>query len=400
LTGPIGGADAWACAVDGFGRWFAVNNPQRGRTFDMTAENTYVAWRCSYLPQIPGHEGTYDSGEAAVNDVQIQMLHDAGFTYVTMDITNGQHHWVDSRAKAFIERLRHWNRNLKPGQHEIYVNIALGRTRDVGPEDAFFEKLNLECKRAWEEYYLPYKDVYYHLHGKPLVIHMISNGLKEGWYRNIDSWSGDRTYIDRMTNRWMTGWGGCTSERANFYGWDVREKFGNPIHPEMMPVMPGFWNGGNFVHRENGEFYRSQWMRVIKHLPESVWVNSLNETWEHTSVEPAYMFNPREPHKGITLWTDLHGDRMDDFYWVMTRQYMKLYMDNTLHEGTYFQEHSDGGPRPIYKVTADGFVVQQAPPHKAPVLLLPEGFRESFSGKILPARTPWREALKSEKRGH
>jgi hypothetical protein len=388
LTGAIGGKHAWACLVDEFGRWFAVKMPKRNRTLVLTTENTYVAWRCSYLPQIPGHEGTYDSGDPDVHDAQIQMMHDAGFTYVMLDITNGYHAWVDDRARNLMKRIRHWNNNLKPGQHKMYVNISLGRTRDVAPKQAFFEKLNLECKRAWEEFYFPFKDCYYMLNGKPLVIHMISNGLKEGWYKELDTWNGgDRTYIDKVTNRWMTGWGGCTSKRANFYGWDVRDKFGNPIHQEMMPVMPGFWNAGNFVHREGGNYYRSHWMRVIKHQPDSVWINSLNETWEHTSVEPAYMFNTREPHPGITMWTDAHGERMDDYYWVMTRQYMKLYMEGNLIENTYFQEFNGDTTAknfgPIYKATQDGFEKQSTPPRQAPILLMPQGFRDSFHGKVV-----------------
>ncbi len=385
LTGSIDGQNGCACIVDTWGRWFAVSNPQKHKTFNLTEQNTYVAWRCSYRPQIPGHEGTYDSGDPAVHDVQIQMLHDAGFTFVTMDITNGHNAWVDDRAKNFFESVRRWNANLEVGQHKIYVNIALGRTRGVEGERAFFEKLNQEGQRAWKEFCLPYKDVYYTLHGKPLVIHMISNGLRDGYYAKVDEWNGNREYIDKVTCRWMTGWGGCTEERANFYGWDVRDKFGNPYHPEMMPVMPGFWNGGNFVDREGGDFYRSQWMRVIDLQPESVWVNSLNETWEHTSIEPSYMFNHREPHPGITTWTDLHGDRMDGFYWSMTRQYMKLFMENVLHEETFFQEHVDDSERgPVFKVTRTGFVEQDAPPRQSPVLLLPKGFRDHFDGKILP----------------
>jgi len=394
LTGSIDGQCGWACIVDAWGRWFAVSNPERKTTLNLATQNTYVAWRCSYLPQIPGHEGTYDSGNPAVHDTQIKMLDDAGFTFVTMDITNGHHQWVDSRAHRFFESVRRWNREREPGQHKIHVNIALGRTRGVEGEEAFFEKLNLECKRAWHEFYLPYQDVYYQLDGKPLVIHMISNGLRDGYYKRLEQWNGEREYIDKVTCRWMTGWGGCTEQRANFFGWDVRDKFGNPYHPEMMPVMPGFWNGGNFVHREGGDFYRSQWMRVLKHQPKSVWVNSLNETWEHTSVEPAYMFNDREPHDGITLWTDAYGQRMDDFYWVMTRQYMKLFMENALYEGTYFQEYiRDGHYGHIYKAMPQGFIRQDAVPRQAPVLLLPPNFKKDFAGKIITGQSDWQQAL-------
>lgn len=385
LTGSITGGKACVCTVDGAGRWFVASNPRRNATLFMERENTWVSWRCSYLPQVPGHEGTYDSGDPAVQATQLKMIHDAGFTYVMLDITNGRQPWVDKRAKSMFDRVREWNRNLQPGQREMYASVALGRTRGVEGEDPFFRKLNLECQRAWREFYTPYKDIYYCLNGKPLVVHMISNGIRDGFYQRIDDWNrGDRSFIDRVTCRWMTGWGGCTAERPNFYGWDVREKFGNPIHKEMMPVMPGFWNGGNYVGRDNGDFYRSQWVRVLQHQPDSVWLNSYNETWEHTSVEPSYMFNTRGPHKGIKMWTDLHGDRMDDFYWLMTCQYMRLYMEDTLAEGTYVQEQTDAGRStgPLYRVEAGGFVPQPGPPRRAPVLLVPRGFTKSFSGRI------------------
>ncbi|MEM9185110.1 MAG: FG-GAP-like repeat-containing protein [Planctomycetota bacterium] len=385
LTGSISGGSSCACFVDGFGRWFAASNPSRSDTLAMEQHNTWVSWRCSYLPQTPGHEGVYDSGDPAVQDAHIKMLHDAGFTYITLDITNGRHAWVDDRAHNMFESVRRWNRRLGPGQHRMQAHVALGRTRGVEGEDAFFDKLDRECRRAWEEFYLPYKDIYYKIEGKPVVIHMISNGLKHGYYERLAKWGGgERRYIGKVACRWMTGWGGCTAERKNFYGWDVSEKFGNPVHHEMMPVMPGFWNGTSYVDREGGDFYRSQWVRVIEHQPNSVWLNSFNETWEHTSVEPAHMFNSRQPHEGITAWTDLRGERMDDFYWLMTTGYMKLFMDNTLVSGSYVQERRpDGrGYGPVFRVGARGFSRQRTPPRRAPVLLLPAGFLNSFSGRV------------------
>ena len=83
------------------------------------------------------------------------------------------------------------------------------------------------------------------------------------------------------------------------------------------------------------------------------------------------------------MWTDAYGDRMDDFYWVMTKQYMKMYMDGALYENTYLQEYiTEGKYGPIYKATKNGFVPQGNKPHQAPILLMPADFIKSFKGQI------------------
>ncbi|WP_344980098.1 FG-GAP-like repeat-containing protein [Compostibacter hankyongensis] len=376
MPGSPDGKKAAVMIVSG-GKWLGLEYPGRGKTADPALIDTWEAWGNDYIPD----GGTYDSGDPAVNDRQIRQIHDAGFTYVTLDITNGSNAWVDNRARQFMERLRYWNRHLKPGDHKMYANISLGITRGIEGEDAFFNRLNQECKRAWEEFYLPFKDLYYLLKGKPLVIHMITTGWK--YVKDIDTWKGDRAYIDKITCRWMDGTqSGASGEKSNCYGWVIPEKYGNVADPEMMPVMPGFWNGLTFVGREDGDFYRSQWMRVIQYAPRSVWVNSFNETWEHTAVEPSHHVIDRFVANPLFTkpWSDHYGNRMDDFYWIMTRQYNRLFMDNVLLQGTYFQEYGDST---IFRATATGFIKQTAWPVKAPVLLLPEGFRKTFKGKIV-----------------
>jgi len=188
LTGSISKNSEWACIIDEFGRWFAVNNPQKNETLGLAGQNTYFAWLCSYIPQIPGHEGTYDSGDAAVNDAQIKMIHDAGFTYVMFDITNGYTHWVDSRAQAFIDRIHHFNDNRKPGQHKLYVTIALGRTRRIRGYDAYFAKLEMEAKRCWDDWYSPHKDIWLNLKGKPLLkctLHDLRRSAITNWAQTL-----------------------------------------------------------------------------------------------------------------------------------------------------------------------------------------------------------------------
>lgn len=375
FCGSIDGVRSMAMVVSD-GCWTGVQFSSREKVERPEYLDNYVSSGNDYVPV----GGTYDPGNPFVVDRQIKMIHDAGFTYITMDITNGVHHWVDWRAKVVMDRVRVWNEQLKPGQHKMFVNVALGVTRGKKKFESFVDKFSDECKRAWEEFYIPYKDIYYKLNGKPLFIHMID---EIGWemVKKLDSYKGDRKYIDRLTNRWMDGTQGGTKGKPNSYGWIVPGNDGNEYHREMMPVMPGFWNGITFWGRNDGMQYKNQWLRVIKHCPESVWVNSFNETWEHTSVEPSRMILGNSvAHIGLKSWTDAYGNLYDNYYWDLTVQYNRLYMDNVLFEGTYFQEE---GSDIIYRVVTGGFISCFGSPVMKPVLLLPDGFRKKFNGEIL-----------------
>lgn len=278
-----------------------------------------------------------------------------------------------------MQRVREWNRQLKPGDHKMYVNIALGLTREVKGENAFFTKLNKECERAWYEFYLPFKDLFYTLNGKPMVIHMISNGWD--YIHNINLWKGDKTFINKFTNRWMDGnQTGADKNKPNTYGWIVPGE--NTVDREMMPLMPGFWNGITWYDRNNGEMYKRQWLRIFQYNPASIWLNSFNETWEHTSVEPSFHIIDQFVSNPLftNIWVDNYGNRYDSYYWDITFQYNKLFMENVLIEGNYIEEDSTGN---IYKITKDGFVSQKQLPVMAPVLLLPVDFIKNFNGRIL-----------------
>lgn len=372
FLGSIDGEKSTAMIVSN-GRWLGVNYTNKEEIIDPGLLDRYEVWGNDYIPV----GGTYDPGNQDINDRQIRMIHDAGFTYITLDITNGSHDWVDWRAKALMDRVRVWNNNLKPGQHKMYINIALGMTRGKKSFESFIEKLSSECKRAWEEFYIPYKELYYHLNGKPLLIHMIDKkGLD--FINRIESYSGNRKYIDRFCNRWMDGNQEGTKGKPNMYGWIVPGEDGNEYHEEMMPVMPGFWNGITFWGRNNGMQYKKQWLRVLKKQPASVWVNSFNETWEHTSVEPSrFISGVSAAHIALQPWTDAYGNYYDSYYWDLTFQYNQLYMNNVLYNGNYIHKiNSDI----IYKISNGHFLPQTILPIMKPVLLVPKGFINEFDG--------------------
>jgi len=379
LLGCISGKTTFACAIS-LGDWLCLDNNNKNETVDAALVDTWESWGNDYIPQIEGCKDTYDSGDPSVNDIQLKMIHDAGFTYIMFDITNGGHAWVNNRAKSFAQRIRNWNANLKADQHKMYFCVSMGMSRGLAPELAI-QRLEAESKTAWDEYYTPYQDCYYQMKGKPFLVHFVWEPENSDAAK-IYSGSTAMTYFNKFTIRWMYNQIIDKPKYANAYGWPIMNKSGNPIGDEVMDVSPGFWNGAVGAGRDGGELYRSHWLRVIKYQPQSVWVNSFNETWEHTSIEPSYIppSSTIDNPSLISTWTDLNGERADDFYWNMTKQYNRLFMYNELTEGAYIQEEGDNH---IYKITPKKFELQTRRIYKAPVLLLYSGFMKQFKGKII-----------------
>src|SRR5690606_16470986 len=157
-----------------------------------------------------------------------------------------------------------------------------------------------------EEFYEPHKDAYYHQDGKPFMVHFVEFlPNRENILGNAQSMD----YFQKFTVRWMFNRVADEPAYSNTYGWPLLHKGANPAGNEVMAVSPGIWNGvGNLtdVHRQQCEFYRSIWLRVLQYDPASVWVNSFNESWEHTSVEPARMdaAAAAEHPNILEVWTD------------------------------------------------------------------------------------------------
>jgi hypothetical protein len=379
------------CAYNGVWQAFPPHT-NKGTTLVGEAVNTWEVWTNHYLPWKPTSNlrddyGYYDSGDPDVCDAQIRRMHDFGFNYVTLDITNGRHGWVDQRAQTFISRIRYWNQNLGPGQHPMKFCIALGSTRGVVGYDAFFTKLEAEAKRAWDEFYTANLDLVYHLDGKPLLINMLDSRANTLW-ESIGSWSGPRENIDRMTMRVMRGGYTGNDFGRTYYGWVV-PNINDDTDPNLMVVQPGFANGTNaYLPHAGGNRYKNHWLRVLKADPSSVFVISWNEGWEKNQIEPSLM-NRSAPeadwiggkgYPGLAAWTDELGERMDDYYFVMTRQYMKIYLSGDVYAGTFLKHENSPD---VYLATPSGFVYQGSMPAQAPLLIVPDGFIEQFSGSIV-----------------
>lgn len=370
LIGLINGKDPSATVIS-YGRWCALENTDKNKTVLGDDIDVWESGSNDYIPAI----GTYDPFDSIVIDRQLKMIHNAGFTYIMFDITNSDNSRIDDRAKFIITRIREFNKIINKNERRLGFCISMGARRDS-------KAIEEESERTWNDFFLPYKDVYHFEDGKPLIIHFVNGPDNVILFNNYRK--ENRTpFADKFELRWMLGVVLNKPEYANAYGWPIPEKYGNPEGRKVMAVMPGFYNGGmNPIARENGDFYRSQWMRVIQFQPKSVWVNSFNETWEHTSVEPAFQkIDQFVAHPSFSQpWTDYYGNRMDDFYWIMTYQYNKLFMDNVLLEGIYFQEY---GNSQIWKVSNRSFIKERVFPVMTPVLLLPQRFRENFNGIIV-----------------
>jgi len=356
------------------GKWLGVDYPGKNKVADPILIDTWEVWGHDFVPE----GGTYDTGNPKVSEKHMKLIKKAGFTYVTMDITNGGIGWVNKRAKTFMNTVNNSNKKLK-NNNKLYLNIALGKTRGIKGKEAFFNKLNLECKNAWEEFYLPFKESWYYLHGKPVLVHMVSTGLD--YIDDLETWQGDRTFIDRFTNRWMSGKNNAEKiTNQPFYGWKIPSI--NPYHKEMMPLMPMFKNLSFFVPSLGGDMYRKHWMRVLKYQPESIWLNSWNDV-EYSGIEPSQIILDQfVSHPKMEAWTDLHGNRMDDFLYIMTCQYMKIYREGNIYENTYLEE-DNAAEKKVLKATKKGFIEVDGYPKMAPVLLVPKGFVKQFKGKVL-----------------
>ena len=377
MIGKLGDDEVVATVVSA-DEWLCLGNADKSQTRKAAEYNTWDTWGNAYTPTL----GRYDAGDPTVLDEQIRWIHDAGFTYIMLDITNGNNPWVDNRAKQLIERLQHWNANRTGNQHKLFFCIAMGSSRGLD-DAAAVVRCEDESRRAWEEFYEPYQDAYYQQGGKPFMVHFVEFLPNRD---NLLNHTESMPFFQKFTVRWMFNRVEDEAAYQNTYGWPLLSKQANPVGDEVMAVCPGFWNGvGNLVDvaRERGDFYRSLWMRVLKYHPASVWVNSFNESWEHTSVEPAHL-DPAVAagHPEILeVWTDYYGQRMDDFYWVMTKQYNRLFMYGELFDDSYLQEE---GSRTIYQVRKDTLVDQgESLPHMAPVLLVPKGFLAGLKAAVI-----------------
>ncbi|WP_353129861.1 gliding motility-associated C-terminal domain-containing protein [Parapedobacter pyrenivorans] len=377
MIGMISPGEVVATAVSA-DEWLCLGNPDKSKTRSAPEYNTWDAWGNVYTPTL----GRYDAGDPAVLDEQIRLIHDAGFTYIMLDITNGNHPWVDNRAKKLIERIEFWNANRSSAQHQLYFCIAMGSSRGLD-DAAAVVRCEDESRRTWQEFYEPHKDAYYHQDGMPFMVHFVEFlPNRANILDNVQS----MPFFQKFTVRWMFNRVADEAAYSNTYGWPLLIEGANPVGDEVMAVSPGFWNGvGNLVDvtRKNGDFYRSFWVRVLKYNPASVWVNSFNESWEHTSVEPARLdAGAAAEHPDILqVWTDYHGQPMDDFYWVMTKQYNRLFMYQELYDGSYLQEEDS---ETIYVVRRDTLVDHGSGlPSMAPVILVPKGFLANFEGNVI-----------------
>ena len=103
----------------------------------------------------------------------------------------------------------------------------------------------------------------------------------------------------------------------------------------------------------------------------TIWLNSPNDPpW----LQP---YNPDI----LTPWNDYYGQRMDDFYWVMTQQYSQLFMYKELFQNSYLREYQSDSIFVVKDSSIDYYGT--AKPHMKPVLVVPQGFISNFKGTVI-----------------
>ena len=104
--------------------------------------------------------------------------------------------------------------------------------------------------------------------------------------------------------------------------------------------------------------------------------------WPERRNDPPWL-RPYHPDTPVP-WEDYYGQPMDDFYWIVTRQYARLYMHQQLFVNSYLQEEQSDS---IYRVKARTIAYYgKTKPHLAPVLRVPKGFIRHFRGTVINAQ--------------
>ena len=97
----------------------------------------------------------------------------------------------------------------------------------------------------------------------------------------------------------------------------------------------------------------------------------------------------------LVPWNDYYGQRMNDFNWVMTQQYSRLFMYKELFKNSYLQEYKSDS---IYVVKDSSIDYSgTAMPHMAPVLVVPRKFISNFKGTVINEKMGFVGNIPSEK---
>ena len=264
-----------------------------------------------FLPFIDGEYYGFDAeDDTFAIRYLIKELAEAEIDYVLFDQSNP---WNALKATytLFAKEIKTWNET--PGNRLLKYAICGKFKNNASEVEASAKSTYLDFLINTEfgasKYYQYWK-------GKPLLVCYGGVDNKQGVW---EAYSGDKTYANKFTLRWMSGSMG-DYDPGLWYGW-VSD--GAIESSEQMVVQPGHYNGNLFHSRYyNGieaDWYRvMHWDKVLRTVPESVTIIGFTGDTEQVNVYVTKADQALDMGKTETWETD-------DMYWEMTKNYIKNY---------------------------------------------------------------------------
>lgn len=251
-------------------------------------DNNYRPWE-QYVRYYPKNKKHYNSWDTEHIDYTLSTAEKMGVDYLILDNTNGvfRHNGnFDKTIKAYLDRIK-----LK--KSKIKVSIATGYEIYEKKDFNLFNNSINHLSQYFSD------ENYYHIDEKPLLILYVNpddnifnlSKIKET-KANITSQDklGFRDFFKNYTIRYASGSNTWITDEYGIYGWKCDATKDNLSH---MCVMPG-WNrshntltGSTPTERNNGEFYRESWDKIIKINPNSVSITSWDDWAEETAIAPS-----------------------------------------------------------------------------------------------------------------
>ena len=285
-------------------------------------DNEGTGQKIYYRPLLPdGSYGKYDSGDKKVLNFHLEQLTEAGIDFLIYDQTNGLdvrnaagETWINDNAIEMSKAICAWN---KAGNRNIKYCSSIGMIAVLKQD---YSMIEAEAKMLWERYNLQEwgnEEHHMYVDGKPLLVLMPA--LKEHW----DAYDGDKTYTNKFTLRFATGYG---YGEENQWGWVVPKAF---VTDDVTTLMPGWYKKPHFlesIYRHRGTLYKQNWETVLKAdiVPNYIVINSFNEYAEHTGVFTADTSDFPEDYP-IERWVNEEGLETPSLYWDMTKKYIGKY---------------------------------------------------------------------------
>ena len=292
--------------------------------------------------------GKYTARDPQIIAKHYEMMRDCGITFLIFDQTNTlfvNNGVLDQRVKAWYDFM-----DAKKPSARIPLCIAFGgELNQHHNKEGFYSAADYLFKTYAN------RPSQMKIEGKPLVLWYISEDV-------LSDWKDDRWTIKRAFHFLRT------PDQAKWGGWGWGSHTLPPPNKECMSLKPG-WHlrPASDWPRQGGAEYMRHWLRVLASKPRYVTICDWNNFFEETAIEDSLE------------WTDTYGTPTPDWYRQITKQYVTLLQTGGLTSGCcYKEEDSDK----IWQSSVRQLTLQKAPPHGAPVILLPSGMLDS-----LPKRT-------------